>query len=637
MSNYTTQTLFNLTQYEINDDELSNVEIRKINGIKLNKITNLKNLKQDGEIFKYFDTMEWMIFSNKNRYYSKNRYDLISEFKIPPNENDVPMYISNTKTQIKCTCDLRILIAILFIENKNPHIYKFVNFKSSNRKNIVPDNLYWSKNCLKSLHDENDNNIVEITNNINIQEESIKKYDNKSQTELYTKRYRLQDLLKLNIYQISKSSEFEDIEYKQITKCFGGNKKLLVSKNDDTSYKQYKLLKECMYDDEVFRYFDELPWLMFSNKNRIYSTNKYNIKSQHNTDNRDLGKKKVKCKISNLNTQRKCDVDLHIIIAVLFLENPNPEKYKYVLYLPHITETNIVYPEYLSWSTSIIFSQLEQTIKQLKNVQQISLNNVQQISLNNVTNSECKYVESENTINNNLLMSYENEIWYKFTDSIYPEINKLNHYYASNKGRVRYNDNIISFDGHIKLSDGKSKYFTSNLGRVIAMACNLPNPHNKPTIDHIDSNYRNNCIENLQWATYSEQNDNVNTKLKRTQKILYKHVESSTVMAFAAGVNRLAAYLKTSAKTIKTYQSTSYQINGFVCKYISDEEFELCKQTNSYVDNILFFESDNFHINYGEIVPYFPIKCDDPNAYAYKLINNRLYKYSSSVKKFIII
>ena len=36
----------------------------------------------------------------------------------------------------------------------------------------------------------------------------------------------------------------------------------------------------------------------------------------------------------------------------------------------------------------------------------------------------------------------------------------------------------------------------------------VPNPDNKPTVDHIDRDRQNNCKDNLRWATYSEQTRN---------------------------------------------------------------------------------------------------------------------------------
>lgn len=48
----------------------------------------------------------------------------------------------------------------------------------------------------------------------------------------------------------------------------------------------------------------------------------------------------------------------------------------------------------------------------------------------------------------------------------------------------------------------------------------IPNPDNKKTIDHIDRNRHNNNIENLRWATHTEQNINTHSK----GKIPYKYI-----------------------------------------------------------------------------------------------------------------
>ncbi len=55
------------------------------------------------------------------------------------------------------------------------------------------------------------------------------------------------------------------------------------------------------------------------------------------------------------------------------------------------------------------------------------------------------------------------------------------------------------------------KHTTCKIHRLLAIQY-IPNPEGKPVIDHMDRNKQNNSLDNLKWATHSENNFNKTLK-----------------------------------------------------------------------------------------------------------------------------
>lgn len=95
----------------------------------------------------------------------------------------------------------------------------------------------------------------------------------------------------------------------------------------------------------------------------------------------------------------------------------------------------------------------------------------------------------------------------------------------SNRGRVKSfvkykNGKILKL-----LKDKKGYYFVSLLGKAfrihrLVAHMFIPNPDNKPEIDHINTIRTDNDIKNLRWATHKENLNNYTTKdnMSKSQK-----------------------------------------------------------------------------------------------------------------------
>ena len=78
-------------------------------------------------------------------------------------------------------------------------------------------------------------------------------------------------------------------------------------------------------------------------------------------------------------------------------------------------------------------------------------------------------------------------------------------------------------DGYLQLKLYKDgKYINHKIHRLVANAF-IPNPENKPEVNHIDENKENNNVSNLEWVTRKE-NANHGTRNERSAKTNSKPV-----------------------------------------------------------------------------------------------------------------
>lgn len=191
-------------------------------------------------------------------------------------------------------------------------------------------------------------------------------------------------------------------------------------------------------------------------------------------------------------------------------------------------------------------------------------------------------------------MGVENEIW---KDVVGYE----GRYQVSNFGRIKSLDIVLyKRDGKSELRKGRiikqrlsvhgysQHYFSNGTGirklmrihRVVAMAF-IPNPENKPCVDHINTVRTDNRVCNLRWVTHSENNRNPITMTRFRKKGEYRHSEKTKENIGKAFRGRKLSYetkLKMKRKGFPVIQMTleGTAIKEFASSHFAQDELGIC-------------------------------------------------------------
>lgn len=127
---------------------------------------------------------------------------------------------------------------------------------------------------------------------------------------------------------------------------------------------------------------------------------------------------------------------------------------------------------------------------------------------------------------------------------LWKTIDEFPNYEVSNLGNVRRKSSNMKGgkipSGHltVALSKKGSKPSSQYMHRLVAMAF-IDNPDNKPLVNHINGNPSDNRLENLEWATYSENNlhgyRSNHRRAPSEQKVMAIDEFGEVVMSFRSG------------------------------------------------------------------------------------------------------
>lgn len=157
-----------------------------------------------------------------------------------------------------------------------------------------------------------------------------------------------------------------------------------------------------------------------------------------------------------------------------------------------------------------------------------------------------------------------------------------------NQGRTREFKKSLNDWGYEFVHIYSNGHTKKHMVNVLVARAFIPNPENKPQVNHKDGNKRNNCVSNLEWATQSENmlhayktglSEKTREGARERGKELAKHLSESRKVPIKAihietGAEKEYASIKEACEELGVSQWNVYAVTQGKRKHTKGYTFE---------------------------------------------------------------